>query len=238
MYIFGALAYVLSLACFLWFINTGYREMMEKAYMSLDTPSDSICVATPKTVDATYYADFTGRWNGEDGFQYSNSLYQLNLNKFKQTVKEYRSMMRYVGDALDNLGAHAFNFDLAENMVYWMAWEVYLPEADSVNTFHMTGSPQVIFDREHIFGLYASVTGECLATRESSYDKANAMLYLDYNIADFAMDPICNASVMPLRMGYDPMYDFQTFSVGVDVRSFIIAFAVGKDACFGLYSLV
>ena len=226
MYIFGALAYILSLTCFLWFINTGYKEMMEKAYMSLDNPDDSICVEKAKTVDASYYADFTGRWNGEDGFQYSNSLYQLNLNKFKQTVKQYRSMMKYVGKELDDLGARAFNYDLAENMVYWMAWEVLLPNADSVNTFHMTGTPDVIFDREHVFGLYASQKGECLTSRETTFDKANAIFRLEYDVTEFAMDPICNSTLIPQQMGYDPMYDFDKFIVDIDVRTFIIAFAV------------
>jgi hypothetical protein len=199
---------------------------MQKKYMSLDNPADSYCNSVTKTVDSSYYADFTGKWNGEDGFQYSNALYQLNLNKFKQTNGEYKDMMKYVGVQLDILGYKAYDKDLSENMVYWMAWEVQLPNADSVNTLHMTGAPEVIIDREHIFGLMANEQGECLAARETGFDKANSVLRLKYDIPSFAADGTCNITASPKKMGYDPAYDFYDFILDIDVRTFVIAFGV------------
>ena len=223
---FGLLAYGLSMFCFVWFIKAGYEEQISKAYMSLDRPDDSICHEKTKTVDDDYLADFTGKWNGEDGFQYSNALYQLNLNRFNETKGQYKKIMKYVGHALDELGSRSFDYDLAENMVYWMAWQIILPYAKSVNTFHMTGSPEVIFDREHIFGLVANINGECLVKRETGYDKANALFRLKYNIPEFSVDPICNTTMLPSEMGYDPVYDFEEFILNIDVRTFIVSFAV------------
>jgi len=227
MYAFGLLAYMMSVSCFVYFIYTGYQEERTKAFIALD-PSDGVCDKVPKSVNGQFYGDFSGKWEGTDGFQYSNSLYVLNLNNFRHSVSDYRHMMDAVGDSLDVLGTAAFDFDLAENLAYWMAWEVQLPGADTVNTFRMTGQPEVIFHREYVFGVFASVGGECLTSRTTEYDKANAVLKVTYDEPSLAADDVCAATVKPENMGWIREYDFNEFKLEIDVRSLVIAFAVNN----------
>ena len=59
--------------------------------------------------------------------------------------------MKAVGYELDEIGKSSFHRNLAGNIVYWVAWQSNLPGTSS--TFHLLGSPSIIFDRALRFGL-------------------------------------------------------------------------------------
>lgn len=225
MYLFGLIAYIASLFCFLYFAYTGYIQQTTKEFITPNS-NDGDCSSVLRTVDGTYYADFTGQWNGDTNFQYSNALYQLNFQHFRYSVKEYTKMMNYVGKQLDYIGETAYNRNLAENIIYWVSWQVSIPDPSSANTFQMLGSPGVIFDRQFRFGMVGNVNGECLVTRETSYDRANNLFEIKYDVNEFNSDNICKTIANIDIMGYIYLYDFNEFRLKVDVRSFVIAFAV------------
>lgn len=225
MYLFGFIAYIASLFCFLYFTYTGYIQQTTKEFITPNS-NDGDCSTVLRTVDGTYYADFIGQWSGESNFQYSNALYQLNLNNFRYSLKDYSKMMKYVGQQLDYIGAGAYDRNLAGNIMYWISWQVSIPDPTSANTFQMLGSPSVIFDRQFRFGMVGNVNGECLVTRDTSYDRANNLFQLKIDVSEFLNDSICKTIAVPSYMGYIPLYDFNDFKLKLDIRSFVIAFAV------------
>jgi hypothetical protein len=226
MYLFGFVAYVASFTCFLYFAYTGYHQMTSKKFITPNL-NDGDCQAVLRAVDAVYLGDRLGMWSGDNLFQYSNALYQINLRKFKENKKDYYAKMQAVGYELDLIGQSAFDRNLAENIAYWVAWQSKLPGTSS--TFHMLGSPTIIFDRQLRFGLLANVNGECLVTRQTTFDRANSYFELTYDVSKFKADPICSSIAVPEALGYNEAYDSNSFSLKLDVRSFVTSFAVSPS---------
>lgn len=223
MYIFGGVAYVASFACFLYFAWAGYKQLTTKEFITPNS-NDGICHSVLRSVDAVYFGDRLGFWSGDSLFQYSNALYQVNLRKFKESTKSYSSKMQTVGDELKLIGQTSYHRNLAGNIVYWVAWQTFLPDTSS--TFHMLGSPTIIFDRQLRFGLISNVKGECLVQRQTTFDRANSFFELTYDVTEFKANEICTSAATPEAMGYNAAYDFNAFSLQLDVRAFVTSFAV------------
>jgi hypothetical protein len=223
MYIFGFIAYIASFSCFLYFAYTGYQQLSSKKFITPNL-NDGECQAVLRAVDAVYLGDRLGMWSGDNLFQYSNALYQVNLRKFKHSLKDYSRKMEYVGDELDKIGQSAYNRNLAGNIAYWVAWQSTLPGTSS--TFNMLGSPTIIFDRALRFGLLSNAKGECLVTRQTTFDRANSYFEIIYDVSEFKASDICSSIAVPEALGYNEAYDSNSFSLQLDVRAFVTAFAV------------
>lgn len=229
MYIFGVFAYVASFACFIYFAWEGYRQLTTKEFITPNS-NDGDCHSVLRSVDAVYLGDRLGMWSGDSLFQYSNALYQVNLRKFRETTKSYSSKMSIVGYELDLIGQSSYHRNLAGNIAYWVAWQTQLPDTSS--TFHMLGSPTIIFDRQLRFGLISNVKGECLVHRQTTFDRANSYFELTYDVSEFEASEICSSAADPEFMGYNAAYDFNAFSLQLDVRAFVTAFAVSTSMFF------
>jgi hypothetical protein len=223
MFAFGMIAYLGSFACFIYFIYTGYDQMTTKQFITPNS-NDGDCTAVLRPVDGEYLADRLGFWSGAILFQYSNALYQVNMRHFKATSKEYRKMMRTVGYELDQIASTSFDRNLAGNIAYWVAWQTPLPGTSS--RLHMLGSPTIIFDRQLRFGMLAGVNGECLVSRETNFDQANSLFELIFDVNEFKANENCTSAASPELMGYNADYDFDSFRMKLDVRSFVTSFAV------------
>jgi hypothetical protein len=231
LYIFGFLAYTAALTCFVYFVCTVYLQSMKQKFVSLDKVNDGAeCEPVSREVGGTYYADFVGNWQGNNEFQYSNAPYRLDLTRFKSSNKEFKSFMIDVGENVTSMGSGAVSRDLAANLAYWMMWEVKLPYTKSINTFRMTGDPATVFQREFTFALMSNIQGHCLASpRVTTFDQSNFLLQLTYSVREFKADPICSDIATPELLGYVDSYDFDTFKLSLDVRSFIVAHGVGLN---------
>jgi len=93
----------------------------------------------------------------------------------------------------------------------------------------MFSNPAIIFDRDYIEGTISSVYGDCNASSVASFDAANYILALSFDVNEFKENPICMAAMVPEDMGYDPIYDGDEFKTNIDVRSLmtVIALNVG-----------
>lgn len=229
MYLFGFIAYVASFSCFLYFTWTGYQQMTSKEFITPNL-NDGDCKAVLRPVDAVYLGDRLGMWSGDNLFQYSNALYQINLRKFKHTQKDYIRKMKTVGYELDEIGKSAFHRNLAGNIVYWVAWQSTLPGTSS--TFHLLGSPPIIFDRALRFGLMSNVNGECLVSRQTTFDRANSYFEIIYDVNEFKASEICSSIAVPEALGYNEAFDSNSFRLHLDVRAFVTAFAVSTLSFF------
>jgi hypothetical protein len=170
LYSFGAIAHLFSLACFIYFIWTGYTNAMSVQFISLNK-EDGRCEAVLKPVTGTFLGDIQGQWFGNPGFDISLSKYSLELQNFEQSIHEYRDMMDRVNVELTLLGQKATRRDLADNILLWITWQTVLENSKTVNTFYMKGNPLVVFNRDLNLGLFASIAGECLVPASASFEE-------------------------------------------------------------------
>lgn len=184
LYPFGAVAHLLSLACFAYFIWKGYVNAVSVKFISLDQNA-GLCDAVLKPVSGTYLADIQGQWFGNPGFDLSLSKYTLELQNFEQSLVEYTEMMNQVNKELVVLGVKGKTRDLADNILLWITWQTELVNSKTVNTFYMTGNPLVVFNRDLNLGLFTSKAGECRVPATASFEEVNLCNFLIFNNSYF-----------------------------------------------------
>jgi hypothetical protein len=252
LYSFGAIAHLFSLACFVYFIWTGFKNAMSVQFISLNK-EDGRCQAVLKPVTGTFLGDIQGQWFGNPGFDISLSKYSLELQNFEQTIHEYRDMMDQVNVELTLLGKKALRRDLADNILLWITWQTVLTNSKTVNTFSMKGNPLVVFNRDLNLGLFASIAGECLVPATASFvevrfgfqtailhsfshlfflSQSTGKFHLATNATQFRNDPVCTRAAVPENLGYNAYYDYENFDLAMDTRTAAIAAAVCKIIIF------
>mmetsp|Transcript_696 Transcript_696/g.1141 ORF Transcript_696/g.1141 Transcript_696/m.1141 type:complete len:507 (-) Transcript_696:1041-2561(-) len=227
MYFFGALAHLMTLVCFIYFIYTGYHAARSIQFISLNK-NDGECKDVMKEVDGLYYGDTNGKWSGDAAFDPSLGQYFLELNNFEATEDEFSDIMNEVYQELEILSKGAYLRDLAENMLLWMTWETILPHTKTVNKFHMMGNPLIIFSRDNQLGLFTSVDGECTLPSQAAFDESTGKFSLQYNVTQFRQNPYCISAIEPEHLGYVHDYHYDKFEIKVDTNTVAIAAAVNS----------
>lgn len=223
MYIFGVLAYALSVSCFIYFVYTGYSNALVKEYISLDS-NDGNCRSVQKPITDVYYGSSTGIWSGSSGFKFASALYLLEFNNYNYDNSHYRNHMRTIKEELDELGQLATTQDLGMNLLYWMAWERFVGPTSS-NIFEMMGNSLYVLNRQYLFCTVASVEGECNEPPASSIDQANGVARMTFSYSNFIENPNCSY-VIPEFLGFDQQYDADNFDIVLDIRTAIVSIAV------------
>ena len=78
MYMFGALAEIVFLGIFVYFVISVYDTGTNSRFISLD-PTSGVCSEISKAVTGDYVGDTNGIWVGQDGFDYSAAIYAIGL---------------------------------------------------------------------------------------------------------------------------------------------------------------
>ena len=142
MWIFGTVAYAVSLLIFGYFIATGYRIQRTQEFVSLSS-SDGDCSEVEMNVEGTYLATQSGIWEGAPGFNYDDATYFLQLSNYKESEETFRNQMNYVVlPQLNAISSNATKRNAVENLMLWMTWTAKLRPhiTGDLNFLSMTGA--------------------------------------------------------------------------------------------------
>ena len=99
---------------------------------------------------------------------------------------------------------------------------------DSSNfLFELTGSPRDVFNY-YTIGHMATVEGACDVSNSVTYNGANNRLRLEYSYSAFRNSSLCLKTAHPVHLGYNPVYDYDTFRVDLDLHACLIGVAVSR----------
>lgn len=221
MYIAGAITHMAAIACFVYFIYTGYDNAINTSFISL-SDSEGYCESVSKQNSGTFLATETGYWDGTEGYEPALTKYRVDFFGLKATADEYKSIIREFRSEIEAVGNMAKSYDAAFNLLFWITWEW----SDTNYLFQMTGNAVDIFSRYYTLGAIATMEGVCEIPRTSFLDGANNVLRLEYAYDEFIADPICRESITPSSLGYDPDYNFNVFQIELDVNALLTSLAV------------
>ena len=108
--------------------------------------------------------------------------------------------------------------------MYWITFEHSSPQY----LFQMTGNTIDVFNRYYTIGGLATVEGVCDISHTSTLDGANHLLRMEFKYSEYAADFFCMKAGHPVRLGYNPNYDYDTFRIDIDLNSLVIAVAVSR----------
>lgn len=221
MYFAGTISHIASLACFIFFIYTGYNTTRNTEFISL-TDTDGECSAVTRQNTGQYLATDTGYWEGSEFFSTVIAIYKVDFFGLNIDTANYEHMIRGFRSSIEELGAKSLMQDASRNVLNWVTFEYSKPQY----LFQMTGNSIDVFNRYYVVGGLATLEGNCEVEHSSSLDGANNLLKVQFHISDFHDDELCMKAVTPTLIGYNPNYDYEFFNINIDLNSLLIAIAV------------
>ena len=190
--------------------------------MSLDKNSGNCEEVLVATTQNDILGDYQGAWSGTDTFRAQLSLYRLRVQNFRRSTLGYQRFMAEVQGDLNMRGIRALTSGPAENLLVWMTWQRKEPDY----LFQMSGSPRVVFNREHINTGLASAAGICSLTTTHGFDFGGDRLFLQYFYETFTEDNDCLIAWSLDSQGYISTIDGPILRNDFDVTSIVTAIAV------------
>ena len=237
MYYVGTAVQLTTFVIFAYFFYTGYIRGVNAKYLSLES-NNGICNEVSKAANGEFMADMNGNWQGSSNFSYATALYQMIITNFYTSYVEYENIVGVqLLDAINVMAGKGVLQNLAYNLLAWMSWNVYYSDGVAVQAFHMTGDPNIVFNRQYQRGSVGNYFHDCNATSISNFDSATSKMSLTFNYAEFVANPNCKGIMDPTALGYNPTYDGETFSLTYDVRSLSTAAAINAGIT-SLYNII
>ena len=237
MYFVGTAVQLTTFAIFLYFFYTGYMRGVKAKFLSLES-NNGICTAVSKAANGDFMADFYGNWQGSANFSYVGALYQMIITNFYTSYANYENVVGVqLLDAIEEMASKGMVQNLAYNLLAWMSWNVYYSDGVAVQAFHMTGDPNIVFNRQYQRGGLGNYFHDCNATSVSDFDPATSIMSITYNYDEFMSNPACATVINPTAMGYNPAYDGEAFTLSYDVRSLSTAAAINAGIT-SLYNII
>lgn len=229
-YALGTFGYLLLLTLFLIFLINGYLTAQNVKFISLD-PDSGTCDEVPvTTTESSIFGDYDGLWNGANDFQAQHAMYQLEVTNFQRSTDGYRAFMSEIAEELAVRSSIATVSGPAENLVVWMSW--HRREIDYV--FSMTGSPRVIFNRQHQSAGLSSRAGLCPVEGVHGFDTGAGTVFLQYVHQSYERSDLCVQAWTTVNMGYLSAIDGPIIRNAFDVTSVVTAIAVRYNSVVGV----
>ena len=152
----------------------------------LTTSSDDAGGAICETIMASNTGKFLGtrdgHWEGSEGFSYIDASFSFDVANLQVSEQEYKKSMKGLFEEFDSIGVNATQNNLAQNLLYWMAYTTMFQEDNRV-TF--TGDPGAAFDRDLLTGAISSVRGQCYdISFDTSFDPVSRRMTLSLDGKD------------------------------------------------------
>ena len=215
------LAYASAIACFVFFIYTGYDTARNTEFISL-SENDGECSAVTRQNTGTYLATDEGYWEGDENYNTALTIYRADFFSLDVDTDEYKAIINRFRASIEELAILAETQDAARNIMYWITYELSTPQY----LFQMTGNSVDVFYRYYTIAALASREGVCDIPHTSTLDGGNHLLRIEYPFTEYMAESKCTAAATPSLLGFNPDYDFDTFRVDLDLNSLLIAIAV------------
>ena len=213
-------------------IFIAYSQGVDVQFISLQSTS-GVCSFVTKPVSGTFLASIQGLWQGAVGFQYTLALYSVELNNLAVDEDQYENLVSSLAFSLtDGFGAATAVNNLAINLIILMAGIISTNVNDNLQVIQFTGNPSIVFNRQTLESYLVMRTDvnhtfQCDATTNTVFDTSTATFILQYNYEQF-INYDCQAALAPftVQTSDQVITSFSQFSVSIDMRSFVTAFAV------------
>lgn len=210
---------------------------MTQAFISLEESSgDCHTVSIPITGD--YYVDMNGNWIGTNEFVYYKSAFHFSFNSLTvDSFSQYTEMINTYRQSMEEVANISSHQNLGLNLVLWMSYMRYysidhpsMTDFTSLGTgqlqyLELTGNPAVVFNAPSITASLISKHGICDIESLASFDPANSMFSVTFNIDEFKNSATCAGSINPNL--FNPYTTKQSSLImNLDVRSLSTALSI------------
>lgn len=253
LYPVGSLVILVLVAIFVAVFVPGFESEVRTKFLSpVGSGNSRYCDDVTISNTGTFLATRTGYWQGSKSFAYSNASYAINLVNVQMDDDEFYSFMMSTYKELVAAGTYTKTHNLGMNLLYWMSW-VSVGESGQrytmtgcilftilifvhntnictlLSSLSFSGTPLVIFNREHTVGTISNVQHDCNESSIASFNPSSGIMQISYSLAAFSANPSCAGNGNINDFGYSETSRSSTFTVGFDIRTHITAVAVNSN---------
>lgn len=217
---------VCMIGLFFLILVAGYRTQIKQRYLSPSVDADSeLCDTVLISNSGDFLLSLDGYWEGTNEFNYTDAQYVISTKNMQVSTAVYGGYIDYFQEQVNYIAQNISpQLDLGYNLLFWMSYVIRQPGSES-NRFYMNGDPLTVFDRQYTAGSLTSQYGDCANAATGSFDRANGLLSVRFDVSKYQADN-CSFLSDPALLGYLPRVSPSSFDVKVDVRSLVTAVSV------------
>ena len=224
LYTFGLFAELAVLGSFFYFFYTAVLSSLQQKFVSLQENS-GVCNLVPRSVYGQFSGDVSGHWQGHPEYSYSGSIYTFLAVGASLSTAEFAQVMDLLHVQVEAQDDIAENEDLSMNLVTWLSWsmscDISHPYCASFvqSSIALSGDSRYAFNLPNLYAVFSNVYHDCSIVPVATYDVGSAEQKMVYSYKQFMSTPTCN-STDPIRLGYSPFLNGDSFTLVVDVQRF------------------
>lgn len=224
LYPIGVVIIAMFIAIFVAVLVPGYESAVRTKFLSpVGSGNSRYCEDVAISNTGTFLATQTGTWQGSPFFAYSNATYQINLVNVQMNEEQFSRSMNQFYAQLQDVGRITKRQNLGVNLLYWMSW---VQVGENLERFSMTGTPLMVFQREHTVGTISNRLYDCNATSRGSFDPSTGIIGVSYSLDSYQNNPMCAGNGNLSSYGWSAIANSGTFDLEFDIRSLVTAVAV------------
>jgi len=232
MYFVGILANIGAAVIFSLLVWETYESTLNTVFLSPNSTS-GICYPALRPLSMTVLADTFGSWQSAALFDSSRAVYSFTFQEYTVNNAGWKNTTGNLQGSMAIIGALMTNLTLPINILYWTSWtgffDAHGSNGNTTQEFNLYGDVAIIFNRQYVHGLISNVDSDCNATSTSNFDPATYILSTEYSYKEFVSNPSCSKIINPVQVGYDGLYDGDSFVLEMDMRSLVTAMAVNQN---------
>ncbi len=219
----------MDICCEFFFITvglSGYTTHISLQFVSLQASSGN-CLPVSKPLTGSFLATTAGLWEGQEGFYSNEAILSVNFASLGVTSDGFTQLITSLEGLTNSYGTVVATQNLALNLVFLMTTSIPFTMQGYVQVIQFTAVPNYVFNRESIQSFVSNhAHGTCSANSFSTFDVSTATFRITFNYAAVVSD--CKHFFSPTQFGYskNPAATANTFTLNMDMRSFVTAFAV------------
>ena len=148
-FIFSTLAQLSIFGTFIYLFYEGFTQSITQKFLSLQANA-GICNQVFRVGSGVFKADSNGYWEGNTEFSYPSSVYQFSITKVQLSEQMWFDLIQEnLGNAISRISMVSKKFNLAQNLIIWMAWTLSITIQGNNQLFQLTGDPNYVFDLQY-----------------------------------------------------------------------------------------
>jgi hypothetical protein len=227
MYTIGIASYLTCFAVFIIIVLSTYNENIAQVYLSPNF-IEGQCDVVSTSVSGTYLADSNGNWQSSSAFKPTEAVYSFTTQDLVASDVTYYNILTSLNDAITFEAMIMPNNTLTGNIIIWTSWMSSFVSDGTLQYFNLYGDPGVIFNRQYLLGTISNVDADCNSSSVVTFSQSDYLVTLTYGYNEFTSEPSCSNVVSPEQLGYDPLYDGDSITMTLDMRSFVTAIAINE----------
>lgn len=224
----GFYAYASMLGIFIFIFYLSFLSANTLRFLSV-TNNEKYCDSVHKSITQNFLFDDSGEWEGTLDFKYASAVYSMTLQNFSGSSEDFFNLATSGFVYINKYSSLAKSQNLAMNLIMWTTFQGIAEYGGNEHIIRIEGSTKTLFNRKYLVSSISNKHGTCLLPSDSTFDRSNAVLTIQYSYSQFMLPSSqCSSILNPSHVGYDADINGDYFRIKIDINTYATALSVNN----------